>query len=64
MKIKGLISKKWINRAHINFKNSKNDNSKYISRNLSGAVAGSVGSIQYQLVPCSFLYLLHWPLPM
>ena len=29
----------------------KNDNSKNISRNFSGAVAGSVGSVQFQIVP-------------
>ena len=51
MKIKGLISKKWINRAHKNFKNSKNDNSKNISRNLSGVVMDSGGSVQFQIVP-------------
>ena len=30
----------------------KNGNSKNISRNFSGAVAGSVGSVQFQIVPC------------
>ena len=29
----------------------------YISRNFSGAVVGSVGSVQFQIVPCSSLYL-------
>ena len=29
----------------------KNDNSKNISRNFSGAVVGSVGSVQFQIVP-------------
>ena len=38
-----------------NFK-IKNDNSKNISRNFCGAVEGSVGSVQFQTVPCSNLY--------
>ena len=29
-----------------------------MSRNLSGAVLGSVGSVQFQIVPCSSLYFL------
>ena len=33
-----------------------NDNSKNISRNFSGAVAGSVGSVLFHIVPCSSLY--------
>ena len=33
-----------------------NDNSKNISRNFSGAVEGSVRSVQFQIVPCSSLY--------
>ena len=33
------------------------DSSKYISRNFSGAVAGSEGSVQFQIVPCSSLNL-------
>ena len=37
-------------------KHLKNDNSKNISMNFSGAVAGSVGSVQFQIVPCSSLY--------
>ena len=32
-------------------------NSKNISRNFSGAVVGSVGSVQFQIAPCSSLYL-------
>ena len=36
--------------------NLKNDNSKNISRTFSGAVAGSVGSVRFQIVPCSSLY--------
>ena len=36
----------------------KNDYSKNISRSFSGAVEGSVGSVQLQIVPCSSLYLL------
>ena len=37
-----------------------------MSRNFSGAVAGSVGSVQFQIVPCSNLYILlkiYRPLP-
>ena len=37
-------------------KHLKNDNSKNISMNFSGAVAGSVGPVQFQIVPCSSLY--------
>ena len=35
----------------INFFNLKNDNSKNISRTFSGAVADSVGSVHFQIVP-------------
>ena len=38
MKIKGVIK-------NIKIKKIKNDNSKNISRNFSGAVVGSVGSV-------------------
>ena len=48
MKIKGVINLK--------IKKLKNDNSKNISRNFSGAVEDSVGSVQFQIVPCSSLY--------
>ena len=48
MKIKGVIK-------HLKIKKIKNDNSKNISRNFSGAVEGSVGSVQFQIVPCSSL---------
>ena len=50
MKIKGVIDdlKKE--------KKKQNDDSKNISRNFSGAVVGSVGSVQFQIVPCSSLY--------
>ena len=49
MKIKGMIE-------DLKFKKKfLNDNSKNISRNFSGAVAGSVGSVQFQIVPCSSL---------
>ena len=34
----------------------KNANNKNISRNFSGAVKGSVRSVQFQIVPCSSLY--------
>ena len=33
-----------------------NSSSKNISRNFSGAVVGSVGSVQFQIVPFSSLY--------
>ena len=49
MKIKGVIK-------NLKIKNLKNDNSKNISTNFSGAVVGSVGSVQFQIVPCSKLY--------
>jgi len=39
------------------FKKSRSDNNKNISRNFSGAVVGSMGSVQFQIVPCSSLYL-------
>ena len=42
MKIKGVIE---------DLKNLKNDNSKNISRNFSGVVLGSVGFVQFQIVP-------------
>ena len=44
MKIKGVIE-------GIKIKMFLNDYSKNISRNFSGAVAGSVGSVQFQIVP-------------
>ena len=47
MKIKGAIK---------NLKNLRRDNSKNISRNFSGAVGGSVGSVQFQIVSCYILY--------
>ena len=48
------------------FFNLKDDNSKNISRTFSGAVADSVGSVQFQIVPWSGLYLVkvYRPLPM
>ena len=49
MKIKGIIK-------NLNSKKFKNDNSQNISRNLSGAVVGDVGSVQ--IVPPSSLCLL------
>ena len=47
-----------INRVikNLKIKKLKNDNSKNISRNFSGAVEGSVGSVQFQIVLCSSLY--------
>ena len=50
MKIKGVIEDLKF------FFNLKNDNSKNISRNFSRAVEGSVGSVQFQIVPPSSLY--------
>ena len=49
MKIKEVIK-------NLNIKKIKNDKSKNISRNFSGAFVGSVGSVQFQIVPCSSLY--------
>jgi len=49
MKIKEVIKK-------LKIKKLNNDNSKNISRNFSGAVEDSVGSVQFQIVPCSSLY--------
>ena len=51
MKIKGLIED-----VKKKEKKIKNDNSKNISRNFSGSVAGNVGSFQFQIVPCSSCY--------
>ena len=48
MKIKGVIED-----LKKSLKNLKNDISKNISRNLPRAVVGSVGSVQFQIVPCS-----------
>ena len=45
MKIKGVIE------DLKNFLNLKNDNRKNISRTFSGAVADSVGSVHFQIVP-------------
>ena len=47
MKIKGVIEDLKIKK----YKNLKNDNSKNVSRNFSGAVVGSVGSVQFQIFP-------------
>ena len=47
MKIKRVIEDLKIKK----YKNLKNDNSKNVSRNFSGAVVGSVGSVQFQIVP-------------
>ena len=46
MKIKAVIE---------DLKKLKNDTSKNISRNFSGAVEDSVGSVQFQIFPCSSL---------
>ena len=52
MKIKGVIEDLKIKKI----KSLKNDNSKNIFSNFFGAVADSVGSVQFQIVPCSSLY--------
>ena len=47
MKIKGVIEDlKFLKKFNL-----KNDNSKNISRTFSGAVADSVGSVHFQIVP-------------
>ena len=43
-------------RSNKELKELKNDNSQNVSRNFSGAVEGTVGSVQFQIVPCSSLY--------
>ena len=48
MEIKGIIEDLKIKKQ---LKNLKNDNSKNISRNFSGAVVDSVGSVHFQVVP-------------
>ena len=50
MKIKGVIEDLKKRKKNLS------DNSKNTSRNFSGAVAGSVGSVHFQIVPCSILY--------
>ena len=50
MKIKGVIK-------NLNLKKLKSDNIKNISRNFSGAVVSSVGSVQFQRATCSSLHL-------
>ena len=51
MKIKGVIED-----LKIKTLKNLNDNSKNTSRIFSGAVAGSVGFVQFKIVPCSSLY--------
>ena len=51
MKIKGVIEDLKKRKKNLS------DNSKNTSRNFSGAVVGSVGSVRFQIVPCSSLYL-------
>ena len=48
MEIKGIIEDLKIKKQ---LKNLKNDNSKNISRNFSGVVEDSVGSVHFQIVP-------------
>ena len=45
-----------ISNKELKKKKKLNGNIKNKSRNLSGAVGGSVGSVQFQIVPCSSLY--------
>ena len=52
MKIEGIIEDLKIKF----FLKLKTYTSKNISRNFSGAVVDSVGSVQFQIVPCSTLY--------
>ena len=54
MKIKGVIEHLKLKKK----KKEKNDhkNSKNISRTFSGGVVGSVGSVHFQIVPCSDSY--------
>ena len=56
MKIKGVIEDLKILKS---LKKKKNDrkNSKDISGTFSGVVVGSVGSVHFQIVPWSSLYL-------
>ena len=51
MKIKGVI-------RNLKVKIIKNGNSKNIAKSFSGVVEGSVGSVQFQIVPFSSLYFL------
>ena len=44
MKIKEVLK-------NLKIKKLKNDNNKNISKNFSGAAEGSVGSVQFQIVP-------------
>ena len=55
MKIKGVIE---------DLKIKKNDNSKNISRNFSGAVVGSVGQFSFSSVIQLILLKIYRPLPM
>ena len=50
MKIKGVIK-------NLKLKKIKNGNIKNICRHFSGVVEGSVGSVQFPIVPCSGLHL-------
>ena len=50
MKTKGVIEDLKI-KIKKKILNLKNDNSKNISRTFSGAVADSVGSVHFQIVP-------------
>ena len=52
VKVKGVINNLKI-KIFLKF---LNDNSENISRNFSGAVEGNVGSLKFQIVPCSSLY--------
>jgi len=52
IKIKGVIKN-----LNSKKKNCFNENSKNISRNFSGAAVGNDGSVPFQIVPYSSLYL-------
>ena len=52
MKIKGVVK-------NLNFyKILKHDNNEDILTNFSGAVMGSVGSVQFQIAPCFSFHLV------
>ena len=61
MKIKGVNGDLKMEKKF--FLNLKNDNNKNISRTFSGAVADSVGSVHFQIVPWSSLYFSRSTVP-
>ena len=54
--IVGYKNEKGVIKNFKKLKRLKNDNSKNVSRYFSGDVEGSVGLVQFQIVPCSSLY--------